>query len=279
MDGPHRRHRVAQRRRVEGQQHRQQMDLGGRRRQMAPVARRLVLVVAQQIERPGVGVRQPGGQTQLQYGADGARKEQAVRDGGAQDSQRDLLDARDRDVEDQLGMAHRGKADQGGGIAGQHHDIGPRRAVEQRNEETNADPHRQHETQQERRVDQRRQHGDAERGARKGAYHAEDRLGAHAAGQGLAGDIDGQHRPIGARQIEAEADHQRQRGRGEAINGKQHRDAVWPGHPPHPFSAVSPLNAASNPLSAVSVVSRSSSLICHNKRLLAPTITVSIAMA
>ena len=62
------------------------------------------------------------------------RKNETVNNRGADNTERDLLDARNRGVEHRTRFKHARKTDQGGGIAGKHEHVGPGRAVEQRNE-------------------------------------------------------------------------------------------------------------------------------------------------
>ncbi len=173
MDGADDGAGFAQIRRVEGQQDGQHMDLGGRRREMAAVGDDLPGVRAlQQAEGPGIGFGQPGGKPLPQDGADRTRKDRAVDQRGAQDSEDDFLDPGHGDIEHEFGVSDGWKGDQRRGIAGQHHDIGPRRAIEQGNAQADTDPDRQGQAKQHRRVDQKWYREDGESGPQQCAEHA-----------------------------------------------------------------------------------------------------------
>jgi len=146
-----------------------------------------------------------------------------VNDRGADHAERDLLDARHRGVEHRAGRKHARKTDQGRGIAGQHEHVGPRRAVEQRNEDAERDPKNDRKRRQLRRVDQIGNDGDHGRAADKGADGAIDGFRAQHAGQRLAGQIDRGHRPARTLQVQAEGDEHREYGRDIAIHGKYDR--------------------------------------------------------
>ena len=203
---------------VEGQVGGQQMDLGFGGGELPPFPRGFGGAAAlEHVKRPLIGLAQPVVEARQQRGADRPRKDQAVNDGGAHDADGDLLAARDGDVEDVAGRIDAGEGDDRRGVAGQHHQIAARRAVEQGDEQAGADPHRHGETQQHRRVHQRRYQENRHRGAEQGAEEPVDRLRAHGAGERMADDQRGGHRPVGAWQADAEADEERQHRGGEAV--------------------------------------------------------------
>ena len=148
----------------------------------------------------------------------------------AQNAERDLLGARDRGVEDRAGIGDRGKADERGGVAGEHQHVTAGRPIEQREVETEADPERDGEGEQLGRVDEIGDQDHRHDGAQHRAADPIDRLRAGRAGERLDGDEDGADGPIGARQVDPQRDKQRQHGGTQDLEGE---DPVAPGRHVH----------------------------------------------
>src|SRR5581483_2239495 len=152
-------------------------------------------------------------------------------DGGADDAERDLFDARHRGVEHRVRRQHAREADQGRGIAGEHEHVRSRRAVEQRNENAERHPKYDRKRRQLGRVDKIGDDGDHGGGADERADGAIESLGPHGAGQRLAGQIDSGHGPARTLQVEAESHEHREDGRHVAIDGEYDRpNADTPDH-------------------------------------------------
>ena len=150
---------------------------------------------------------------------------------GADNTERDLLDARHRSVEHRAGRKNAGKTDQGRGITGQHEHVGSWCAVEQRNEDAERHPKNDRKRRKLGRVDQIGDDGDHGGAANKRADDAINRLRAQHAGKRLAGKIDRGHRPARALQVQAEGDKHREDGRDIAIDRKYDRpNAHGPDH-------------------------------------------------
>ena len=128
------------------------------------------------------------------------------------------------------GIGDRGKADEGGGVTGEHQHVAPGRAIEQRDIEAGADPERDGEGKQFGCVDEIGHQDHRHDGAQHGAVDAIDGLRAGRAGERLDGDEDGADGPIGTRQVDPQRDEQRQdRGR-QDLEGE---DPVAPGRQAH----------------------------------------------
>jgi hypothetical protein len=127
-----------------------------------------------------------------------------VRDSGANDADGDFFKPRKRDIEYRGRRIHRGQADNGDGIARQEESIASRRPVLQRREEAEPDPYTDRQRQKDGRLNQGRHQKDRHGCPHQRAGEAINALGANSARNRLGDDEDGEHRPIGAFEIEPE---------------------------------------------------------------------------
>ena len=80
-------------------------------------------LLGQAIGKPAARIRNGASQLLLKGGKHAFGKDETVNDRGADDAERDLLDARHRGVEHRARRKHARKADQGRGIARQHEHV------------------------------------------------------------------------------------------------------------------------------------------------------------
>ncbi|ERJ36868.1 hypothetical protein L810_0136 [Burkholderia sp. AU4i] len=155
------------------------------------------------------------------------RRREPVREDGAtdharaDDAEHDLLGTRDRDVEHGGRIGHGRQRDQRHRIAGEHEHVAARGAVGDREVEQRAAPGGDDDREQQRRLDERRHEEDRGRRAERGAERAIQRLRACRADERVRHDVDARHRPVRARQLEIQAEVQRQHRRGERLAREQ----------------------------------------------------------
>ncbi|ESS36825.1 hypothetical protein P355_1710 [Burkholderia cenocepacia KC-01] len=160
-------------------------------------------------------------------GALDQRRREPVREHGAadharaHDAEHDFLGARDRDVEDGGRIGDGGQRDQRHRIAGEHEDVAARGAVGDREVQQRAAPGRDDDAEQERRLDERRHEEDRGGRPERGTERAVQRLRARRADERVRHDVDARHRPVRARQLEIQAEVQRQHRRGERLAREQ----------------------------------------------------------
>lgn len=203
-----------------GRQQAQLGDVVGQRAAVPGVLRGAALV--EYILDPAARVAHGGVQAAHHGAADAARQHHAVDQRGADDAQADFLDARQRGVEHQRRVGHAGKADHGGGIAGQHEEIRARRAVEHGDVQAQADPQHHGQRHQHGVVGQARHGIDRHGRAEESAAQAVHRLGAHGAGPRLRNDIGRGHGPERTRQPDGVRQVERQHGAQVALD-REHR--------------------------------------------------------
>ena len=165
-----------------------------------------------------LGVTQPCLDALRDDRADGAREHEARNKRGAGDADEDFFRSREREIENRVRRADRRKADDRGRVSREHEYVTARGAVEQRKIEAQTGPKRNRRDKQRRRIDEIGNQSDRGRRPKKRSDGAKHRLRAGRARERLGGDIDRRQRPIGLRQIEPEADRQRQHAGGEGFD-------------------------------------------------------------
>ena len=171
-------------------------------------------------EAPAGGAFEPLLEPSGEHGLDPAGEHDGGHDAGAGDADADLLDAGDGGGEDLGGGGDGGEADDGRGVAGEHENVAARGAVEEGEVEADCGPERHGEGEQDLRVGQVGDDGDRAGGADEGAEKTVDGFRAGGAGEGLGRDVDGRHGPVGAVEVEGEADIERDDGGGEGAHGE-----------------------------------------------------------
>ena len=207
---------------IKRQVHRQDLNLAGVRREMAAIAANHGRAArSQDVAGSAVGIREPDHETPPQRLSHGARKYDAVNRGRAQYPEADLHNACDGGVEHRFRVVDTRKGDDRKRIAGQHHQIAARRAVEERDSQAQPDPQCDGQTQEHRSIDECRDEHDGRCAAEQGAQQPVQRLGSHGSGQWLTDDIGSGHRPGRLSQTDGEADVQGEHCRCEAVQREQ----------------------------------------------------------
>ena len=166
---------------------------------------------------PKISVSETGLQPARHLRTDLAWKENRGEDHRAGDADKDLLDPRQRDIENQTRRIDARKSDQRRRVAGQDEHVTARRAVEQRKIQAACDPRRNCEAQHLGRVDEIGRQRDRHSGAENCPASAIERLRARRAGQRLRADIDGRDGPVGTLQLQPETDVERRRRASESL--------------------------------------------------------------
>ena len=175
---------------------------------------------AEHVGDPLTGLVQPQVQPGRDLGGGGSGQHDGVDEARTEDPEGDLLGAGHRRVEHGARLAHRRKADEGRRVAAEHHQVAPRRAVEQGEIQADGDPQADGQSQEFRRVREVRHEDDAHHRAEQGPEHPVERLRPGGTGQHLTGDVDGAERPVGTRQVDPHGEVHRQHRRGVGLEGE-----------------------------------------------------------